>query len=288
MRAPNRRAVLRGGVALSALASGVLAAPHVNAQGGKPSVCFSHRKPSGPKRWHRRARRRNRIDHIGSVGLHIDEGVPEVGSQSCIVCGHHGITKLDIHGKEGSLIQVSHERRGAVAGCTGEAVSPRNDGPTAGGRRLVRRKHHAGRGHIHAAGRARVIENAKCRYSLRKLILVELFRPDQLTWLACWERAGSRIEVCKGQEPAKLGTVRLGFSLALSRFGEGCNRRKVRRATDRDTNQGDRPTKPTAMRQWFPHTPPSSPSTSRPGWRKCRPTQVQAFQAIIVPRTTGK
>ena len=36
MRAPNRRAVLRGGVGLSAVASGVLAAPHVNAQGGKP------------------------------------------------------------------------------------------------------------------------------------------------------------------------------------------------------------------------------------------------------------
>ncbi len=36
MSGPKRRAVLRGGVAFSALASGVLAAPAVNAQGGKP------------------------------------------------------------------------------------------------------------------------------------------------------------------------------------------------------------------------------------------------------------
>ena len=36
MSGPKRRAVLRGGVGLSALASGVIAAPAVNAQGGKP------------------------------------------------------------------------------------------------------------------------------------------------------------------------------------------------------------------------------------------------------------
>ena len=67
-----------------------------------------------------------------------------------------------------------------MAGYAGEAVGPRNDGPTPGGRRLVRSEDHAGPCHIRSAGRARVIQNAECRHTLRKLVFLELRGTDQL------------------------------------------------------------------------------------------------------------
>ena len=64
-----------------------------------------------------------------------------------------------------------------------------------------------------------MVENADCRYSVRKLILVELFRTDQLTRPTGRERTGSRIKAGEWQEPTKLGTLRLWLSLALSKLG---------------------------------------------------------------------
>ena len=78
-----------------------------------------------------------------------------------------------------------------------------------------------------------MVENADCRYSLRKLILVELFRTDQLARPAGRERTGSRIKAGEWQEPTKLGMLRLWLSLALSKLGDGCTWHEPHR----DTNQ---------------------------------------------------
>jgi hypothetical protein len=86
---------------------------------------------------------------------------------------------------------------------------------------LVRRENHTGRSYIHAAPRARVIENAECEYPFRKLIFVKFLRTDQLTGLAGREWIGSRIELRKRKKPAKFSRFAVGSGLALRALSEG-------------------------------------------------------------------
>ena len=208
-------------------------------QSGEASRGFSQRDPFSSQLWHRCTRSGNRIDHIRCVRLHIDRRVAEICSQSHVVCCHHGIAKLDVHRQEGALIQISHERRGAVASYSGKAVGPGNNRPAPGRRGLVRSEDHAGCSHVRTAGRARVIQNAECRHALGKLIFVELRRTDQLPRLASREWLGSRIEAGEGQEAAKVMAAGLRFSLPLNRFGDGRNRRQSRRHASSDAKPED-------------------------------------------------
>src|SRR5207245_9941431 len=112
-----------------------------------------------PKSRPPRGRRLEGIDHIGRVGLHIEERIPEIGSQSDVVGRNHSIPKLDIHGEKRPLIHISHERGGAPAGCTGKTVGPGYDWPTPGGWWFVGNENHARCGHVLSVRRARVIEN---------------------------------------------------------------------------------------------------------------------------------
>ena len=114
-----------------------------------PLFCFAQSDPLSAQLGQGGTRRSNRVENIGGLRVDVEACRAGCGAEAGVVCGHHGISKLHVHGKEGTVPQVAGERRSAAASHAAETVRPCDHGPTAGwGLAGGRRQNHARHGHV--------------------------------------------------------------------------------------------------------------------------------------------